>query len=89
MPCAESQKKISGVVVKTHTGRGHGAVAMDCEMVSGGNDGSLNLCARVCLIDEDENIIFHTHVQPQFPVTNYRYIPVICCLLFFKNNHYE
>ncbi|KAJ0054029.1 hypothetical protein Pint_01136 [Pistacia integerrima] len=73
MRCAESQEKISGVVVKNHTGRGHGAVAMDCEMVSGGDNGSLNLCARVCLIDEDENIIFHTHVQPQFPITNYRY----------------
>ncbi|XP_031279973.1 RNA exonuclease 4 [Pistacia vera] len=73
MRCAESQEKISGVVVKNHTGRGHGAVAMDCEMVSGGDNGSLNLCARVCLIDEDENIIFHTHVRPQFPITNYRY----------------
>ncbi|XP_027342743.1 RNA exonuclease 4-like isoform X2 [Abrus precatorius] len=50
-----------------------GAVAMDCEMVGGGSDGSLELCARVCLVDEDENLIFHTYVQPQIPVTNYRY----------------
>lgn len=49
------------------------AVAIDCEMVGGGSDGSLDLCARVCLIDEDENLIFHTYVQPQIPVTNYRY----------------
>ncbi|OWM77921.1 hypothetical protein CDL15_Pgr018490 [Punica granatum] len=49
------------------------AIAMDCEMVGGGIDGTLNLCARVCLIDEDENIIFHTYVQPQIAVTNYRY----------------
>ncbi|KAJ1411161.1 Zinc finger C2H2-type [Sesbania bispinosa] len=50
-----------------------GAIAIDCEMVGGGSDGSLELCARVCLIDEDENLIFHTYVRPQLPVTNYRY----------------
>lgn len=50
-------------------------VALDCEMVGGGSDGSLDLCARVCIIDEDENIIFHSYVIPQIPVTNYRYLP--------------
>lgn len=49
------------------------AVALDCEMVGGESDGSLDLCARVCLIDEDENLIFHTYVRPETPVTNYRY----------------
>ncbi|KAK9691736.1 hypothetical protein RND81_09G215800 [Saponaria officinalis] len=49
-----------------------GAIAMDCEMVGGGNDGTLNICARVCLIDEDENVIFHAYVLPQIPVTDYR-----------------
>ncbi|XP_073277333.1 RNA exonuclease 4-like [Primulina huaijiensis] len=48
-------------------------VALACKMVGGGSDGSLNLCARVCLIDEDEKIIFHTYVRPHLPVTNYRY----------------
>lgn len=48
------------------------AVALDCEMVGGGSDGSLNLCARVCLIDEAENVIFHAYVRPQIPVTDYR-----------------
>lgn len=48
------------------------AVAIDCEMVGGGSDGTLSLCARVCLIDENENIIFHTYVQPQMPITDYR-----------------
>lgn len=48
------------------------AIAIDCEMVGGGSDGTLNLCARVCLIDEDENIVFHTYVQPQIPITDYR-----------------
>ncbi|KMT13414.1 hypothetical protein BVRB_4g083690 isoform B [Beta vulgaris subsp. vulgaris] len=50
----------------------HEAVAIDCEMVGGGSDGTLNLCGRVCLIDEYENIIFHAYVQPQMPVTDYR-----------------
>ncbi|KAL3833160.1 hypothetical protein ACJIZ3_007896 [Penstemon smallii] len=48
-------------------------VALACKMVGGGSDGSLDLCARICLIDEYENIIFHAYVKPHLPVTNYRY----------------
>lgn len=48
-------------------------VALACKMVGGGSDGTLDLCARVCLIDAYENIIFHAYVKPQIPVTNYRY----------------
>ncbi|XP_076957958.1 RNA exonuclease 4-like [Bidens hawaiensis] len=48
-------------------------VALACKMVGGGSDGSLDLCARVCIIDEYENILFHSYVKPQLPVTNYRY----------------
>lgn len=61
---------------ENHAERCPSAVAIDCEMVGGGSDGSLELCARVCLVDEDENLIFHAYVQPQIPVTNYR------CLIF-------
>ncbi|KAK6928327.1 Exonuclease, RNase T/DNA polymerase III [Dillenia turbinata] len=53
--------------------RGPQVVALACKMVGGGSDGTLDLCARVCLVDEYENIIFHTYVKPQLPVTNYRY----------------
>ncbi|KAH7532510.1 hypothetical protein FEM48_Zijuj04G0027900 [Ziziphus jujuba var. spinosa] len=53
--------------------RGSPVVAMACKMVGGGSDGSLDLCARVCLIDEYENVIFHSYVKPILPVTNYRY----------------
>jgi len=68
---------------ENHAGQGPvGAVAMDCEMVGGGSDGSLELCARVCLVDEDENIIFHTYVQPQLPVTNYRYFEFVSLFSF-------
>ncbi|KAI9182000.1 hypothetical protein LWI28_020958 [Acer negundo] len=73
LPCAESEKKISGVVDLNDTARGPQAVAMDCEMVGGGSDETLDLCARVCLVDADENVIFHAYVQPLIPVTNYRY----------------
>ncbi|EEF44871.1 RNA exonuclease, putative [Ricinus communis] len=52
--------------------RGPQVVALGCKMVGGGSDGSLDLCGRVCLIDENENIIFHTYVKPPIPVTNYR-----------------
>ncbi|XP_020114123.1 uncharacterized protein LOC109728185 isoform X1 [Ananas comosus] len=65
------------VVMDSSTGndddRGPEVVAMDCEMVGGGSDGSLDLCARVCIIDEDENVIFHSYVKPVIPVTNFRY----------------
>ncbi|XP_075093898.1 RNA exonuclease 4-like isoform X2 [Nicotiana tabacum] len=53
--------------------RSQEAVAIDCEMVGCGSDGSLDYCARVCLVDEDDRLIFHTYVLPQLPVTNYRY----------------
>ncbi|ESQ39455.1 hypothetical protein EUTSA_v10001532mg [Eutrema salsugineum] len=49
------------------------AVAIDCEMVGGGDDGSIDLCASVCMVDEDEKVILSTHVQPQLPVTDYRH----------------
>ncbi|PKA66848.1 Small RNA degrading nuclease 1 [Apostasia shenzhenica] len=48
-------------------------VAMDCEMVGGGSDGSLDVCARVCMVDLKENVIFHSYVKPIIPVTDYRY----------------
>ncbi|GLJ21337.1 hypothetical protein SUGI_0392320 [Cryptomeria japonica] len=48
-------------------------IAMDCEMVGGGRDGSLDLCARVCLVDEEEKVIFHCYVRPPIPITDYRY----------------
>ncbi|XP_054789869.1 uncharacterized protein LOC129295380 [Prosopis cineraria] len=54
-------------------GTGPRVVALACKMVGGGSDGSLDLCARVCIIDEQENIIFHSYVKPPIPVTNYRY----------------
>ncbi|XP_009758098.1 RNA exonuclease 4 [Nicotiana sylvestris] len=48
-------------------------VALACKMVGGGSDGSLDLCARVCLIDEHERILFHSYIKPNLPVTSYRY----------------
>lgn len=55
------------------TTRGPQVVALACKMVGGGSDGSLDLCGRVCLIDEHENIIFQCYVNPLIPITNYRY----------------
>lgn len=62
--------------------RGLGAIAMDCVMAGGGSDGTLDLCVRICLVDEDEKLIFNTFVQPQIPITNYRYlsVPLSCSL---------
>lgn len=74
LPYIDSQFDCQDSSDENHAGEGPGgAVAIDCEMVGGGSDGSLELCARVCLVDEDERLIFHTYVQPEIPVTNYRY----------------
>ncbi|KAE8692094.1 Exonuclease family protein isoform 2 [Hibiscus syriacus] len=70
-PCMESNA--GSIMDETQNGKVQRVIAMDCEMVGGGSDGSIDLCSRVCLVDEDENIILHTYVQPQIPVTNYRY----------------
>lgn len=51
-----------------------GVVALDCEMVGGGSDGSINICARVCLVDEYENVLLNTYVHPLLPVTDYRLV---------------
>jgi len=49
-----------------------GAIALDCEMVGGGRDGSANICARVCIVDEHENVLLNTYVQPILPITDFR-----------------
>lgn len=67
---SEEEMDISNGIISI---RSREAVAIDCEMVGGGSDCSLDLCARVCLVDEDEKLIFHTYVLPQIPVTDYRY----------------
>lgn len=64
----------SDKIVVNHNCGGPKAVSIDCEMVGGGSDESLDLCARVCLIDEEENVIFHAYVRPEIPITNYRYL---------------
>ncbi|XP_058226847.1 uncharacterized protein LOC131335480 isoform X2 [Rhododendron vialii] len=71
-PCTEYEIDISASD-NGYYARSPRAVALDCEMVGGETDGLLDLCARVCLIDEDENLIFHSYVRPETPVTNYRY----------------
>ncbi|KAG7036375.1 REX4, partial [Cucurbita argyrosperma subsp. argyrosperma] len=53
--------------------RGLGAIAMDCVMAGGGSDGTLDICIGICLVDEDEKLIFNTFVQPHIPITNYRH----------------
>nr|CAB3472549.1 unnamed protein product [Digitaria exilis] len=49
------------------------ALALGCKMVGAGSDGSLDVVARVCVVDEQENVVFETLVKPFIPVTHYRY----------------
>ncbi|KAH7432778.1 hypothetical protein KP509_07G039500 [Ceratopteris richardii] len=48
-------------------------VALDCEMVGGGPDGAVDLCARICIINENETVLINTFVKPELPVTDYRF----------------
>ncbi|XP_022134351.1 RNA exonuclease 4 isoform X1 [Momordica charantia] len=63
----------ASIVVDGGRARATGTVALACKYVGGGGDGSLDICAKVCLIDETENVIFYSYVKPIIPVTNYRF----------------
>ncbi|KAI5004626.1 hypothetical protein ZWY2020_031869 [Hordeum vulgare] len=63
-----SMSRVGGV----RGGRG-GAVALGCKMVGGGSDGTLDVCARVCVVDEHEAVLYESFVKPLIPVTHYRY----------------
>jgi RNA exonuclease 4 len=47
-------------------------VALDCEMVGVGKDGKRSVLAEVVLVDWHGTVIYHTHVLPKEPVTDYR-----------------
>uniref|UniRef100_A0A0E0JD59 RNA exonuclease 4 n=1 Tax=Oryza punctata TaxID=4537 RepID=A0A0E0JD59_ORYPU len=50
-----------------------GVLALGCKMVGAGSDGSLDVCGRVCVVDEQERVVFESFVKPHIPVTHYRY----------------
>ncbi|TVU22287.1 hypothetical protein EJB05_31972, partial [Eragrostis curvula] len=54
-------------------GGGGGALALGCKMVGAGSDGTLDVLARVCVVNELEEVVFETFVKPLIPVTQYRY----------------
>ncbi|KAK1273132.1 hypothetical protein QJS04_geneDACA012079 [Acorus gramineus] len=68
-----SEMEIRSLSGESCCNQGLQVVAMDCEMVGVGSVGSSDACARVCLIDEDENVLFHSYVKPELPVKDYRY----------------
>jgi len=48
------------------------AVAIDCEMVGVGQEGRSSCLARVCVINEKQEILYMRNVVPSEPVTDYR-----------------
>ena len=50
----------------------HHVMAMDCEMVGVGEDGTRSMLARVSLVDWNGAVLVDTFVKPTEPVTNYR-----------------
>jgi RNA exonuclease 4 len=47
-------------------------IAMDCEMVGTGSDGSYSMLARVCIINHHGYVLYDTFVAPMDKVTDYR-----------------
>jgi Exonuclease len=47
-------------------------VAIDCEMVGGGESGKDNLLARVSVVNKFNEVLYDTFVQPREAVTDYR-----------------
>ena len=52
--------------------RARGCIAIDCEMVGGGSDGSINLLARCSIVNHHGNMIYDKYVQPIDTVSDYR-----------------
>ena len=47
-------------------------VALDCEMVGTGPDGSYSMLARVCVVNHHGYTIYDTFVAPMDKITDYR-----------------
>mmetsp|Transcript_36251 Transcript_36251/g.80685 ORF Transcript_36251/g.80685 Transcript_36251/m.80685 type:complete len:493 (+) Transcript_36251:452-1930(+) len=47
-------------------------IAMDCEMVGVGPNGVRSAVARVCLVNNEGNVLLDAHVSPKEPVTDFR-----------------
>jgi DNA polymerase III epsilon subunit-like protein len=47
-------------------------IALDCEMVGVGHEGKRSALAEVVLVDWAGRVLYHTHVAPLEPVTDYR-----------------
>lgn len=47
-------------------------VAIDCEMVGVGPDGTRSALARICMVNNDGGVLIDQYVQPQEKVTDYR-----------------
>ena len=47
-------------------------IAMDCEMVGVGPDGTRSALARVCIVNNDGHPLMDRYVKPKEKVTDYR-----------------
>ncbi|XP_059473222.1 RNA exonuclease 4 [Neocloeon triangulifer] len=47
-------------------------VALDCEMVGGGDNGRENLLARVSVVNKFNEVLYDSFVKPLEPITDYR-----------------
>ena len=48
-------------------------LSLDCEMVGVGPDGTRSALARVCIVNEQGNVLLDVHCKPKERVTDYRW----------------
>ncbi|XP_037470253.1 RNA exonuclease 4-like, partial [Triticum dicoccoides] len=72
-PIPSSAQSLTRTMLRMGVRGGGGAVALGCKMVGSGSDGTLDVCAHVCVVDEQEVILYESFMKPLIPVTHYRY----------------
>lgn len=71
-PVAKRENDIPVLVHDRTTGEPTHIVALDCEYVGGGTDGSDDLLARVSIVNEEGHIVYDKYVKPRERVTDFR-----------------
>ncbi|XGW09554.1 hypothetical protein V3C99_011663 [Haemonchus contortus] len=71
-PASKRGHDIPVVVHDKTQGDATHVIALDCEYVGGGTDGSDDLLARVSIVNEEGKIVYDKYVKPRERVTDFR-----------------
>ncbi|KAL6736085.1 hypothetical protein Aduo_006475 [Ancylostoma duodenale] len=71
-PKAKKDSDVPVVLHDSSTGEATPVIALDCEYVGGGTDGSDDLLARVSIVNQEGKIVYDKYVKPRERVTDFR-----------------